>query len=667
MQPWQKTLQKIGYPTTAVVIDFEAYFDHEYSLTAMTTPEYITDDRFELTGVGIGEMAGKEFNIFFVVDAAVGLVEDRMVNWLQCKYGANYRNVTVVMHNASFDAMVLQRKFGIECPYIIDTKDLAKHLEPRASAKLKDVAPRYNLESKGDTSQFLGLRFDDMTVEHIADLSEYTRQDIKLEGELLQIMLPLINNPEHEIKLMNYTRKLILNSPIEFNFDLAKELVTGMGIELATKIDATGHTQEELSGNLSFVAILQDALPDDEQVPTKAHKRPGKKMTELLGRPGIGPAFSKDDKGMKDLLVHSDEHVRSLVEARQSVKSWPTHIQRVERMYRCSAANGGTLPIATAYYGAHTARWSGTWGYNVLNMGSRSHPLINRVRNLLRAPRGYRFVLKDWKQVEARFLAWWSGQDDLVEDFANGGDIYSLFASDLFGCRVRNVEDYDPPAIKAFFAPKRHMGKETILGGGYGMGPSKFFTRMQTNDVLREMIINGVYSLKTAKDAIYGYRKKYSKIPKLWDEVEKGFKHVLNVPRDTTYELPKGFSVSSHGTTVTMNFPTGRTMVYHDCKIKHTQKGSSIGWKYGYLWGGTLVENAVQSACRDIMTNSWVQCEEAGLNICFQLYDELVAMTPLPKVKMIEEQMEAIMTTVPDWAEGLPLATDTKILEYYTK
>jgi len=562
MKTWQEVLKSIGYPATVLVIDFESYFDSKYSLTNMSGLEYINDDRFSFTGVGIGICDGTEPLDTDFVNAPI--VDDRIRNLFTYKFGKNYERATVVMQNAQFDATILRDVFGIQCPYLIDTKDLARHLEPRASARLEDMAERYGLSAKGDTMQFKGLHYSDMTLEQIVALREYTCQDVNLEFELFTIMLPLINNPAIEIQLMHNTLNLYLKSPIKFNFKLAGELVHDMGQLLQGKIDLTGHTLKELTGNLSFVEILQDALPSGENVPVKVAKRPGKNMTKLLGRAGVGPALAKDDEGCKSLLVHRDESVRNLIDARLGAKSWPSHIKRVQRMSNMARANNGILPVPSAYYGCHTGRWAGTGGINLLNLGSKSHILINKVRNLLTAPPGYTFVIQDWSQIEARFLAWMAGQDDLVQDFADGKDIYSIFASDLFKTRVRKAREDDPEAIKAFLTPKRNMGKDTILGGGYGMAWAKFFTRMQANDSLREMIIAGVYTKATAKKAIDGYRKKYNKIPKFWAELERGFKWVIRCPRDATRDLPKGFSFSSIGRTVTLNFPTGSKMIYHE-------------------------------------------------------------------------------------------------------
>jgi len=108
-------------------------------------------------------------------------------------------------------------------------------------------------------------------------------------------------------------------------------------------------------------------------------------------------------------------------------------------------------------------------------------------------------------------------------------------------------------------------------------------------------------------------------------------------------------------------------MIYHDCAIKHGSRGDSIRWKYGYLWGGSLAENLVQSACRDIMTTGWLNCEDKGIPICFQLYDELVTCVPLPKAKKMSSMMYDIMVTPPVWAEGCPLDAEGTISSYYVK
>jgi hypothetical protein len=36
-----------------LTIDFETYYDREFSLSKMTTEEYVRDDRFEVIGVAV--------------------------------------------------------------------------------------------------------------------------------------------------------------------------------------------------------------------------------------------------------------------------------------------------------------------------------------------------------------------------------------------------------------------------------------------------------------------------------------------------------------------------------------------------------------------------------------------------------------------------------------
>ena len=50
---WVKVLKDKGWPTDVLLIDFETYFDQDYTLDKMTTEEYCRDPRFEVHGFGI--------------------------------------------------------------------------------------------------------------------------------------------------------------------------------------------------------------------------------------------------------------------------------------------------------------------------------------------------------------------------------------------------------------------------------------------------------------------------------------------------------------------------------------------------------------------------------------------------------------------------------------
>ena len=129
MQPWQEVLKSVGFPTTALVIDFESYYDNEYTLSNLSHAEYINDERFDFTGVGLTLMDEFKFDYTFVPGP---MVVEYMTNVdMRAVTGPDCEEITVVMQNAPFDARIMLDKLGIDCPYVIDVKDLANHLESR--------------------------------------------------------------------------------------------------------------------------------------------------------------------------------------------------------------------------------------------------------------------------------------------------------------------------------------------------------------------------------------------------------------------------------------------------------------------------------------------------------------------------------------------------------
>ena len=115
---YKDTLKSIGWPTICLVLDFETYFDSEYTLSKMSIPEYVADDKFELMGLGVGELrldGGLDKIDFYEPD-----VIDFCLEAYQGGLSKNLKDCTVIVKNAKFDALILKEKFGINPPYIID-------------------------------------------------------------------------------------------------------------------------------------------------------------------------------------------------------------------------------------------------------------------------------------------------------------------------------------------------------------------------------------------------------------------------------------------------------------------------------------------------------------------------------------------------------------------
>ena len=466
---YQQILRQINYPTDILVLDFECYFDSEFSLKKMSTVEYVCDERFEFTGVGAYWetrtnpvfYSNSKLKLGFWSGEALskdGITSPSIIEHFQLCFGKNFEKVTVVMQNAKFDALILKEKFNINPPYIIDTIDLARHYDSRMKHGLSSLAELFGLKVKGDTQQFKGLHYEDMDEIQKFNLAEYCKRDVEIETELFKILLPLISNPEIEIPLAKHTLDLYLNAKVQLDTDGAKLLQEKMEKEANSVIEKTGYSKREISGNISFVKILGDALPSHDAVPMKQGKN---KMI---------PALAKDDEGMANLLIHPDQKVRELCKARLSIRSWPLHIKRVQNLINQANCKDGYLGMPLHYYGGHTGRWSGGEKINVQNFGGKgrkgsgTHPLISEVKGLLHAPDGYTFIISDYSQIEARVLAWIAGQTDLVKTFAAGGDVYSEFATTLFKSKVYKPDEGDPECVKKLLGMRRGFGKDAILG-----------------------------------------------------------------------------------------------------------------------------------------------------------------------------------------------------------
>ena len=382
---YETILQSVGYPPDCLTLDFETYFSVDYSLSKLSTVEYITDDRFEFCGVGILDSRFDIVPQFFCPETMEEFF--RKTSW---------NDFTVIVKHARFDITVLKEKFGIEPKYIIDVEDLSRHYDSRMSQKLEDLAPMFGLGDKGDTMQFKGFHWDEMSPAMQIAMEKYCLNDVIKEWGLFKKLLPLLTNAKQELALMAHTRKLYLEPKIVFDFKKAEELITAMECKLNDITKDLGYTAKQLSSNNYFIEILSEVLPAGETIPVKPGK-PGKTMVKLLekinGVPSRRsvPALAKNDDGMKALLSHKKPEVRALVEARQALKSWPLHIKRIKNMAAQAKASGGKFRVPLVYYGGHTGRWSGSEGVNPQNFGGKGRagsgtdPLIGQVRRLLKA------------------------------------------------------------------------------------------------------------------------------------------------------------------------------------------------------------------------------------------------------------------------------------------
>jgi DNA polymerase len=645
-----RVLKSVGWPQDVVVLDFETYFSKTYHMGkkkgSLSTIEYIMDSRYEALGVACLTISADQ--PFAPRVATFWHDVEEQLSWLQRKYGENLERATVVAHNARFDSSILVRKHGLVPPYVVDTLALSRHLDARNQHGLAVLCERHGLQAKGDTMQFEGLRWADMSREQTTALSEYACNDAEREADLLCLLLPRLTRPEVELPLQRHTLRLFWEPELAFDFGEAKRLVGLMEAQVAKDTEPVGATPAEISGNTSFVTLLAAALAESgEAVPMK------------LGKKGMIAALAKTDTAVEDLKHHHNPHVRALIRARQAVKSWPLHVKRLRAMADQARAAGGKLPNPLNYYGAHTGRWSGGEGINTCNLPTRGKGLQVEMKHCLVAPPGMALVMADSAQIEARGVAWVAGQENLLEAFRQNRDVYSEFVEKNLAMPCRKPRKSDPPPVYALYSVRRATGKVPILGAGYGMGAARCYEYMESYPELLPKIDSGEIDLAFCKRLIDAYRTEYRMIPKLWRDLENVFRYTTKYSQPQTLH---GLVLSREGSTTIIRLPSGRCLFYPHASIGRDDR---IVWRWGDLWGGSLVENVVQSISRDVLAEAILFVEDHGFRVAHHVYDSILVCVPEAKAQEALACVETALTRVPEWANGWPLGVEASIAKRY--
>lgn len=606
----------------------------------MSTIEYIFDPRFECAGLGI-KVYGNSPRFGGSLTGIRWFLEI-----LKIECGANFEKCTIVVANDKFDISILYHHFNIDPPYVVDIQHLDRHVEARASHKVKDMAERWGTQRKGTgLEKISGKHWDDLDSDIQEGLKEYTYRDVEVEEELFTILLPLLTRPEIELPLARLTLDMFLKPRFRVDKDKARNLWSQSSRDLKAAIGKTGYDRDTISGNISFEKLLREAL-GDEKPPMKQ------------GKNGPILAMSKTDEGRGYLLTHPNPVVRTLVAARVEIRSTPLHQARIANLVHQSEPLGGYLPVPLTSNSAHTGRWAGGERINLQN-------LPPDLKLLLIAPEGRTIVQADQAQIEARLLAYFAGQEDLVEDFRQEIDVYAKFASFILGKTVRKPRPHDSPTVAKYMKSRRQFGKVGILASGYGMGGTKCFEYMQTNPIvapdLAPLIANGTITPAFATKLVKLYRKRFPKIPKFWTALEKAFRFVARYPGKTK-ELECGVKFWAKGSTVHMQLPSGRVMRYQNVKID--AKGN-ITWKWGYLWGGSICENLVQAAARDLIAENILKLDREGITTHLTVHDSIISVLLDLHVAEAKLIFEDVMSTPASWCPGLPLAVDIETADHY--
>lgn len=596
-----------------IVLDFETFYSQQFSLSKITTEEYVRHEQFETIGVAV-KVDGGQTQWFTGPKAATKKFLDQFP----------WDDAVAVAHNAMFDMAILNWQFDIRPKRIADTLSMARalHGTDGFSLSLKSLAEHYGLGVKGtEVLSALGKRRLDFTPEEMERYGEYCINDVELTHDLF---LKLVDNfPVSELRLIDLTLRMFTEPKLELDrWALVAHLamVKSAKEKLMSKLN---YDKADLMSNPKLAELLEF---HGVEVPMKVSPANGKQTY----------AFAKNDEAFKELLEHENPMVQAIVAARLGVKS-TLEETRTERFIHI--ADRGTLPIPLRYYAAHTGRWGGDDKVNMQNLPRKS-PL----KKAICAPDGYLLVDCDSSQIEARTLAWLAEQDDLVEAFDRGEDVYKIMASAIYGKPVEEITDSE-----------RFVGKTTILGAGYGMGAAKFKAQLKTFGVDLE--------LSECEYIINVYRETYPMIPRLWKQAGRsldalmagqtaplGRDGVLMVDADGI-KLPNGLYIK---------YPNMRREARGDRQeiVYDTKKGRAV--IPTRIYGGKCVENVCQALARIVIGEQMLMVARR-LPVVMTVHDAVGALVKVEAADEGRAYVEQCMRIRPKWAGALPLNCESKM------
>ncbi len=604
-----------------ITIDFETYYATDFSLTKLTTEEYVRDDRFQVIGVAV--KVNNEPTKWFSGDFT------QTAMWL---HRFPWENHFVLAHNAIFDAAIMTWHFGIRPKAWLDTLSMARAtLGPNAKVGLASLAEQYGLGKKGlEVNDAKGKRREDFSPQELADYGGYCVNDVELTYNLFKELDA--GFPVKEKRLIDITIRMFSDPMLELDTDALEAHLTGVRERKAKLFETSGITKEVLNSSAKFAALLQS---HGVWPPVKISATTGKETY----------AFAKSDQEFVALLEHPKEEVQAIVAARIGAKSTleETRTERFISIAKRGPILGSVrrMPIPLKYYAAHTGRWGGSDKVNLQNLPSRGAE-GGKLKRCIVAPRGHVIIDCDSSQIEARVLAWLAGEQTLLKLFRNGEDVYKYMAAQI----------YNKP-FDLVTPEERFIGKTTVLGAGYGMGGEKF--QAQLANMGKDV------DLDMCRHIIKQYRQSNRAISNWWLELNQVLQAIM---------AGKEVAVDKVGLMTTspmlgIELPNNLFLNYPEL-TRGTNNDFSYMTRAGRnrIYGGKVAENLCQAVARCVIGEQIIEIEKR-YRVVLTVHDAVACVVPEAEAEEARAYIEQCMRTSPKWAEALPLNCESGMATNY--
>jgi DNA polymerase I-like protein with 3'-5' exonuclease and polymerase domains len=602
----------------AIALDFETYYDNEYSLTKLSSWAYVFHPLFAAYLVALHN------------DDYHWVGPPKEADWSRLKAAL------AVVHNASFEKLVIMRLLqdGIipaDCAprEYFDTADMVAYL---GCIRKLDVASKELLGRPMSKAVRTGMKGRTLRqVEAAGELPallKYGGDDTVASWDLFKQHQHLW--PECEQRLSQINRDACIRGVQSDAEALDADIK-----KLSTLLDDT----------LAKIPWCNCEDEEDNKKPLSPHAI--RAYGRAQGIPVPASLAKTDPEVEKWMLKYGPEH--PCLMAVRDYRSINTHLSRVQAM-RANVREDGTMYYNNRYMGSHTGRQSGGSDvggggkFNINNPPRKALYGVDVRKRLLARP-GYTLIIPDYSQIEARILLWYVKDEPVLERLRRGENIYQIYAEDTGrwpgggDLREENKKVYD-------------YSKVCVLGAGYGCGA---FTFRRT----AESTYGVVMSEQEAEDAIREYRANNPKVVKFWRDHHNAMFWSCN-HKDPT-----------HG----IELASGRVMEYFDPHLEGRElKARPLkGGNFHKFYGGKLVENCIQATARDILRDAWLalddRCNEwdDGSRVLWTLYDEFIVEAPIKIAEERAPEIVDIITTSSPWAKGCPLDAEYKISPHYIK
>jgi DNA polymerase len=567
-----------------------------------------------------------------------------------------------------FPPIPIERWIDIQatCSYLALPRSLDKVLPVVGAEARKSAAGRRQTLSLSRPNRKTGA-YPELTAEALENVRTYNEGDVLGAAELHDLIGDL---PEAERRVWELDQQVNQR---------------GIGIDIGFVQGALAIAKASTEALVAeFTALTRgpDKAFPDGLVPSQVEKT----REWLRGRGCSLPDLTEETIAEALEGIFPDD-VRRVLQIRQITAS--SSVKKFDAMLACVNADGrvrGTL----LYHGASTGRWSGAlvqpqnlprptfeigdpealvaavksgdpealrpWGEQPLDV------LAGSLRLAIVAHEGSLLGIGDFSLIEACVLLALAGQHDKCDLIANGADPYRDVAASIHGLDRKAFLAIPESELTIEQAEQRRIGKNTILGAGFGMGAETFRSRYLKHLPRDEAV-------KLAEQIVMTYRRAWApRVPLLWRDLERTAGRAIAHPgmmaraacgiayRFEQRALP----------VLTCRLLNGKLLHYQDAQVSEEPGLYGPKWSYHAYrrgqwrkiepWGGQLTENVVQALARELLVAAMFRFEEHDHRIVVHIHDEVVVESS----DITTERIVEIMSEKPAWAERLGIPVRVK-------